>query len=162
MDFLSNSSYFQPVSSWVSLLDPVLRRPVMKSPPMGCHLLQGVKTPSHWIPVTKPNRPFAAWLSLREGTMHTQWTLSISLVGMNVYHFQVLITANLTVSVYLLLRKADSSNSVWICICVHVCMHLYSEDDTAEKTLACWLHVLMIRICLDGNLGLKWQTKMWE
>ena len=34
-------------------------------------------------------------------------------------------------------------------------MHLYSEDDTAEKTLACWLHVLMIRIFLDGNLGLK-------
>ena len=37
-----------------------------------------------------------------------------------------------------------------------------SREKGEKKHTVCLLHVLVIRICLDDNLGFKWQTKIWE
>lgn len=37
-----------------------------------------------------------------------------------------------------------------------------SREEGGKKTYCVLIAVLVIRICLDDNLGFKWQTKMWE
>lgn len=55
-------------------------------------------------------------------------------------------TPSLTISLYPLPFKSDASNFVCIYVYVyldiHMCMHIYSENNTAEKTWLTSAHIL--------------------
>lgn len=108
----------------------------MKSPPMGYHVPQSVKPPDHRVPDSHQTLLVIHCLAvLRRKHNALSRPVSFHTLPMNAYHFQVFITASQSVSLYLLPLKSDPSNLVCMCVYVHVCMHLFSENNTVGKTL---------------------------